>query len=247
VLGCVCCLMAFVTCVVGFVGDVGSSDGKMWLSGGAGLCVVCFAGFVLVCVLSLLLSLVSGRCIRRGDFRRMPALRSAVVAGGIFGGVAWLLGLGCLGGGVGEVVSLTSCAMVRFRLRWVGGVGVELLRVVSEFLGCVGFVGVVGGLRVMCVSVGVEVWRSRSACLPPGIFWMTDLVCGVGVNCTLHIWWGQGFVIVGGSHSWHVHPSIRMSWFIGVGWGRQCACIHLRHRSHCRRSGSLESPSPWWH
>ena len=43
VLGCVCCLMAFVTFVVGFVGDVGSSDGKMWLSGGAGLCVVCFA------------------------------------------------------------------------------------------------------------------------------------------------------------------------------------------------------------
>ena len=58
---------------------------------------------------------------------------------------------------------------------------------VSECLGCDGFVGVVGGLRVMCVSVGVGVWNSRSACLPPGVFRMADLVCGVGVNCTLHI------------------------------------------------------------
>jgi hypothetical protein len=127
VLGCLCCLMAFVNCVVNFVGDVGSRVGKTWLIGGVRLCVVCFVGFVRVCVLSLLLSLVSGLCIRRGDFRRMPALRAAVVAGGLFGGVAWLLGLGCLGGGVGEVVSLMSCSVVRFRLRWVGGVGVELL------------------------------------------------------------------------------------------------------------------------
>ena len=88
VLGCVCCLMAFVNCVVDFVGDVGSRDGRTWLSGGFGLCVVCFVGFVRVCVLSLLLSLVSGLCIRRGDFRRMPALRVAVVVGGLFGGVA---------------------------------------------------------------------------------------------------------------------------------------------------------------
>ena len=186
-LGCVCCLMAFVNCVVNLVGDVGSRVGKLCMGGGVVLCVVWFVVFVRVCVLNLLLSWVSGLCIRRGDFRRMPALRGAVVAGGLFGGVPWLLGLGCLGGGVGKVDSLMSCSVVRFRLRWVGGVGVELLRVVSECLAFVGFVGVVGGLCVMCVSVGVGVWKSRSACFPPGVFRMTDLVCGVGVNCTLHI------------------------------------------------------------
>ncbi len=58
---------------------------------------------------------------------------------------------------------------------------------VLECLGCVGFVGVVGVLRVTCVSDGVGVWKSRSACLPPDVFRMTDLVCGVGVICTLHI------------------------------------------------------------
>ena len=51
----------------------------------------------------------------------------------------------------------------------------------------------------------------------------------------------------GGSHSWQVHPSIKMSWSIGVGWGRQWAWTHRRHRSHCNRLGSLESPSPRWH
>ena len=118
---------------------------------------------------------------------------------------------------------------------------------VSGCLGCVSSVGVVGGLCVMCVSDGVEVWKLRSACLPLGVFRMTDLMCGDGVNCTLHILWGQGFVVVGGSHSWHVHPSIRMSWSIGVGWGRQCAWTRRRQRSHCKRLGSLESPSPRWH
>ncbi len=49
VLGCACCLMAFVNCVVDFVGDVGSRDGKMWLSGGAGLCIVCFRFCACVC------------------------------------------------------------------------------------------------------------------------------------------------------------------------------------------------------
>jgi hypothetical protein len=119
--------------------------------------------------------------------------------------------------------------------------------VVSGCLGCVGSVGVVGGLCVSCVSDDVEVWKLRSACLPPGVFRMTDLMRGVGANCTLHIWRGQGFVVVGGSHSWHVHPLIRMSWPIGVGWGRQCACTHRRQRSHCRILGSLESSSPRWH
>ena len=51
----------------------------------------------------------------------------------------------------------------------------------------------------------------------------------------------------GESHSWHVHPSITMSLSIGVGWGRQWAWIHRKHRSHCNRLGSLESPSPKWH
>ena len=118
---------------------------------------------------------------------------------------------------------------------------------VSGCLGCVRYVVIVGGLCVMCVSDGVGVWKLCSACLPPGVFRMTDLMCGVGANCTLHIWWGQGFVDVGGSHSWHVHPSIRMSWSIDVGWGRQCAYTHRRQRSHCMRLGSLESPSPSWH
>ncbi len=38
-----------------------------------------------------------------------------------------------------------------------------------------------------------------------------------------------------------------MSWSIGVGWGKQWAWTYLRHRSHCNRLGSLESPSPLWH
>ena len=119
------------------------------------------------------------------------------------------------------------------------------------FSGCLSFVvsllcnNMLCGIRFSFVRL---VWKLCSACLPPGHFWIADdLVCGVGVNCIVHIWWGHGFVFVGGSHSWHVHPSIRMSWFIGVGCGKQWAWIHRRHRSHCRRLGSLESPSPRWH
>ncbi len=51
----------------------------------------------------------------------------------------------------------------------------------------------------------------------------------------------------GGSHSWQVHPSTKMSLSIGVGWGRQWAWTHRKHRSHCNRLGSLECPSPRWH
>ena len=58
---------------------------------------------------------------------------------------------------------------------------------VSGCLGCVRSVGDVGGLCVLCVSGGVGVWKLRNACLPPGVFRMTDLMCGVGANCTLHI------------------------------------------------------------
>ena len=93
------------------------------------MCLVVFrlCVCVCVCVLSMLLSLVSGLCVRRGGFRRLPAVKASVVAGGRFGSVAWLLGLGYLGRGVGEVVSFMSCSVIRFRLRWVGGDGVELL------------------------------------------------------------------------------------------------------------------------
>ena len=97
VLGCVCCVMAFVNCVASLVGEKGSRVGKMWLCGSVRLCVVCLFGCVRGCVLSMLLSLVSGVCVRRGSFRRLPALKAAVVAGGLFGGVAWSLGLGCFG------------------------------------------------------------------------------------------------------------------------------------------------------
>ena len=76
---------------------------------------------------------------------------------------------------------------------------------------------------------------------------MAALVCAVGASCIVHNWCGQGSVVDGGSHSWQVHPSIKTSWAIGVGWDRQWAWTHLRHRSHCNRLRALESPSPWWH
>ena len=119
--------MAFVNCVDNLVGEVGSRVVKMWLCGSVRLCIEWFFGCVLVCVLSGLLALVSAICVRCGGFRRLPATKVSVVVGGRFGDVARLLGLGCLVGGVGEVVSFLSCSVVRFRLRWVGGVGVELL------------------------------------------------------------------------------------------------------------------------
>ncbi len=76
---------------------------------------------------------------------------------------------------------------------------------------------VVGGWRG-CV---VEDRRLDNACLSPGDFWMVDLVCEVGANCILHDWCWQGFDVDGGSHSWHVHPSTKMSCSIGIGCGRQ--------------------------
>ena len=127
VFGCVWCAMAFVNCVDKLVGEIGSRVVEMWLCGSVRLCVEWFSGCVLVCVLRVLLVLVSEICVRCGGFRRLPALKVSVVTGGCFGDVAWLLGLGCLVGGVGEAVSFLSCSVVRVRLRWVGGVGVELL------------------------------------------------------------------------------------------------------------------------
>ena len=115
-----------------------------------------------------------------------------------------------------------SCSMGRFlKLR---GVFVAVVGFLGLFLGCLSFVVSFFGIGMLCgvcLSFVGLVWNLYSACLPPGHFWIADLVCGVGVNCIVHIWWGHGFVVVGGSHSWHVHPSIKMSLFIGVGWGRQ--------------------------
>ena len=119
--------MAFVNCVDNLVGEVGSRVVKMWLCGSVRLCVEWFFGCVLVCVLRVLLVLVSEICVRCGGFRRPPAPKVSVVTGGRFGDVVWLLGLGCLDEGVGATVSFPSCSVVRFRSRWVGGVGVELL------------------------------------------------------------------------------------------------------------------------
>ena len=119
--------MAFVNCVDNLVGEVGSCVVKMWLCSSVCLCVEWFFGCVFMCVFSVLLVLVSEICVRCGGFRRLPALKVSLATGGRFGDVAWLLDLGCLVGGVGEVVSFLSCSVVRFRLRWAGGVGVELL------------------------------------------------------------------------------------------------------------------------
>ena len=119
--------MAFVNCVDNLVGEVGSRVVKMWLCGSVRLCVKWFFGCVLVCGLRVLLVLVSEICVRCGGFRRLPAMKVSVVAGGRFGDVAKLLGLGCLDRGVGKVDSFVPCSVVRFRLRWAGGVGVGLL------------------------------------------------------------------------------------------------------------------------
>ncbi len=127
VYGCVCCAVAFVNYVVNLVGEVGSRVGKTWLCGCVRLCVEWFFGCVLVCVLSVLLVLVNVICVRCGSFCRLPALKVSFATGGRFGDVARLLGLGCLVGGVGEAGSFLTCSVVRFRLRWVGGFGVELL------------------------------------------------------------------------------------------------------------------------
>ena len=98
----------------------------MCLCGSFRLFVEWFFGCVLVCFFGMLLLVVSGICVRRGSFRRLPALKASVVVGGRFGSVAWLLGLVCLDRCVGEVGLVMSCSVVRFRLRWAGG-GVELL------------------------------------------------------------------------------------------------------------------------
>ena len=98
----------------------------------------------------MLLLLVSGICVRRGSFRRLPALKASVVVGGRFGSVAWLLGLVYLVGCVSGSSSIGSCSVVRFRSRRAGG-EMELLWVVSGCLGFVRSVGVVGGLCVCCV------------------------------------------------------------------------------------------------
>ena len=119
--------MAFVSFAVGLAGEVGSRVGEMCVYVSIRLCVGLFVDCVRVCALSLLLSLVGEICVLCGGLRRLPALWTSIVVGGRSGGVASLLGLGCLDRGVGKVVSFVPCSVVRFRLRWAGGVGVGLL------------------------------------------------------------------------------------------------------------------------
>ncbi len=59
------------------------------------------------------------------------------------------------------------------------------------FSRCSGFGGAYGGIGVSWVAGGVgvkEAWKLASACLPPGQFWMEDLVCWAGVSCIVHAW-----------------------------------------------------------
>jgi len=66
----------------------------------------------------------------------------------------------------------------------------------------------------------------------------------------VHICWGYGFNVDGGSHSWYVHPSASMICSFDMRLGRHWECTHRIHRSHCMRLGSPESPFPrrqWKH
>ncbi len=52
----------------------------------------------------MLLAVVSKECVRRGGFRRLPALKTLVVFCSWFGVVVWLSGLECLDRGASEEV-----------------------------------------------------------------------------------------------------------------------------------------------
>ena len=130
--------------------------------------------------------------------------------------MVWLPGLERLGDGVGDRVVVFTCCIVRFMPGEAIVVGVCLLGLLS----CAGFGGPLGWVGVLCIAEGVSVvkaWKLASDCLLPGHFCMVDLVHGVGSTCIQHNWWGHGFVVDSGSHSWHVHPSTKMSCSIGVG------------------------------
>jgi hypothetical protein len=87
-LSCVGCVGRFLKCMNVFVGEVGLWAGKVWLCSGIRLYVGWSFGFVGVCVWCVLLVWVSEACVRRGGFRRPPALKTSVVVGKCFGGVA---------------------------------------------------------------------------------------------------------------------------------------------------------------
>ena len=133
-------------------------------------------------------------------------------------------------------------------MRFARGVGrvvvVPLFRVcVCEVLYVMGLLG------VECESVGeielIEVsWNCLSASLPPCNLQIVEALCAVGANCNVHNWCVHGFVVEGRSQSWHVHPSSSMASEVAVGVGRQYVWTQRKHRSHCIRSGSAESPSP---
>ncbi len=114
-----------------------------------------------------------------------------------------------------EVVVLFDGWLV---LNWGGLFFGECLLVL--FSRCSGFGGAYVCIGVLWVARGVgvgEAWKLASACMPPGHFFMVDLVCGVGTNCIVHAWWWHECVVDGGSHSWHVHSSTKMSWSVGMG------------------------------
>ena len=59
-------------------------------------------------VFCVLLAVVSKECVRRGGFRRLPALKTLVVFCSWFGVVVWLSGLKCLDRGASEEVMWVS-------------------------------------------------------------------------------------------------------------------------------------------
>ncbi len=96
----------------------------------------------------------------------------------------------------------------------------------------------------MCVGSSFNL---VSASFPPCSLHMSEALCDVGMNCIVHSWCGQELVMEACSHSWHVQPSSSMASDVEMGVGRQCVWTQRRHRSHCMRSGSAESPSPCLH
>ena len=63
----------------------------------------------------------------------------------------------------------------------------------------------------------MEAWKLANDCLPPRHFCIVNLLYGVDAKCIVHNCWGHGFVVDGGMYSWHVHPSTKLSCFVGMG------------------------------
>jgi hypothetical protein len=136
------------------------------------------------CVLRVL---VAGVCAWCGCFRRLPARKILVVVGSKFGCLVCMSILECFVGGVndGEVGSNSVC---RFGLCWVGGLGVVFVNLLTESLG---LVSSHVWLIVMCLIGSIDAGDGCKfciACLPPGHFWISALVCEVGSSCIVHSW-----------------------------------------------------------